>query len=146
MKGFVLNTWYLAVVVAILMMGCGTSPPRSTSQPAMCADSAAAASLASYARRLASDTTAAYRGSRQRYNIPVVPVSDVQIVQDEVICTRASRAYAEANGSAAPIPIIVVGIGRRFIVQDPDYENPNSEFTLNIVLDQDFKVLALFAG
>ncbi len=137
-----------ATFAFLLMVANLVLPSALEGQDSLCApmDDGARGFLV-YANLLARDSAAEMVASRETYGIQPVPESEIEIVSDEVTCTRASELlHAKLNYSGMLRPVRVVRIGTRYIIYDPAYDNSLSEFTPHIVCDDDFRVLALFAG
>lgn len=104
-------------------------------------------SLVYYAQRLATDTDPKLDPVRQRYDISLVPLSEVERVLDPTVCNDAARAYKSAIGLKGKAPDVeVVRIGSRYIVRSPVGKPEGSEFTSHVVLDLDFNEIAVYAG
>ena len=133
----------LPLIVASLALPC-----TLRGQDSLCAPmDDGARGLLVYATLLARDSTSEMVASRETYGIQPVPESEIEIVRDEVTCTRASELlHAKLNYSGMLRPVRVVRIGTRYIIVDPAYDNSSGEFTPHIVCDDDFRVLALFVG
>jgi rhamnose utilization protein RhaD (predicted bifunctional aldolase and dehydrogenase) len=106
------------------------------------------ASLLTYAETLAVSTDPEVVATRTAYDIPAVPVSEVELITDTQTCKQAAREYKnEVGASGKAAPVHVVRIGTRYIVVDPDERGTaESEFVLHVVFDSQFNVLARFAG
>jgi len=123
------------------------SPVPAWAQESLCSENPLWSGLASYGIALATDTTEMNRRTRDRYGIRPVPASEVERVVDEGACEKASRAYGNHVGSEGPLqPVIVIRVGTRYIVLDPEFRIPTSEFLPHLILDQDFQVVAVFAA
>lgn len=134
---------------AVFLFVAGLALPGTLrGQDSLCAPiDAAGRNLLVFGAVLASDSTAEIVSTRELYGILPVPESEVEIVSDEETCTRASTLlHADLEYSGQLRPVTVVRIGTRYIIVDPAYENPASEWTPHIVCDDEFRVLARFAG
>jgi len=104
-------------------------------------------SLVYYAQRLATDTDPKLDTVRQRYDISLVPLTEVERILDPSTCSDAARAYKSAIGLKGKAPDVeVVRIGSRYIVRSPAGKPEGIEFTSHVVLDLEFNEIAVFAG
>ena len=83
---------------------------------------------------------------RESLRILPVPASQVGLVTDQTVCTRASAAYQQyyagvASGFSGRV--YVVRIGTRYAALDPDYPTSIHDPPWHVViLDSDFRPLA----
>lgn len=102
--------------------------------------------LMEYAERLATDPDPVMDETRAAYDITMVPLTEVEAVTDNQLCSKAGREYKKLLGLQGPTPdVYVVRIGNRYIAANHDIESP-SEFTSYLVLDQQMNKVAAFAS
>ena len=102
--------------------------------------------LREYAVLLATEQSPQMDRTRHQYGIVVVPASEVKLVTDTQTCGAAARKYKHVlrkKGKSDHL-VYVVRVGERYIVYDPDEKV--GEFTVHMVFDKHFVLLASFAA
>lgn len=137
------NLGFIGLAVIMLV---SASAEESTGRPlADCLQQDS--SLILYAQRLATDPDPRLDATRQRYDISLVPVSQVVRITNSSICSDAGRAYKSAVGLKGKAPDVeVVRVGDRYIVRSPAGKPEDSEFTSHVVFDLELNEIAVFAG
>jgi hypothetical protein len=139
-------TFMLHTLARLMMIGAHTSIPMCLGTGGGVEPSYAALRVA-YMVKLVTATDSAMSAKRQRYGLPTLQSSDVTLVTDEAICTRAARAYADialAN-PVTPVPVYVIRVGAtRYYVSSP--EVLAGEYSPQLIFSNTFARIAGFAG
>ncbi len=106
------------------------------------------ASLLTWAQKLASDTDEESVKTRSVWGISPVPLSEVELIADSKTCKKAAREYKNATGASGKAKAVhIVRIGTVYVVVDPENRGAaDSEFVPHVVFDQQFDIVAKFAG
>lgn len=85
--------------------------------------------------------------TRTAYKIPVVATTQISVVQTERTCKSALQTYSAAllPTTVKPTRVFVVAVGNVYVVWTP-ISGSTPEWTLHMVLDSKFVILAKFAG
>lgn len=79
------------------------------------------------------------------FKIPVVSPSQVVLVTDERICTKASDAYGPKAGSTEPARVYTIKLGTKgYAVYDPD--QPAGEYRVVMILNTKFTQIGGWTG
>jgi len=76
--------------------------------------------------------------------VPKYRARDVELVTDERICERAGRAYG--GEESPPRRIIVVRVGRSYMVHDPFEPLTAGEWDITVFFDHDWRQISGIAG
>jgi hypothetical protein len=139
-----MNSRMSAVLAAVILVA--VSGVSAAQEPGCRATDENAEGFRDYAVQLATEQSPEMIQTRQTYGIVAVPETEVQIVTDRQTCAAAARKYKHALGEHGKSDrlVYVVRIGERYVVYDPDEKA--GEFTVHMVFDKHFKLLATFAG
>lgn len=134
------------VIMMFAAMALLLAPPAGAQDAGCRPTDEAAQGLREYAILLATEQSQEMIETRRVYGLVAVPESEVLIVTDRKTCAAAARKYQHALGDRGRSDrrVYVVQIGERYIVYDPDERA--GEFTVHMVFDKHFKLLATFAG
>ena len=107
--------------------------PQANSSPCLPASTGSANMLEDY--QFADTTTdAGMIAWRQSIGLPAVPVSQVILVSDTIICRRAVNAFNTNLGTPRHVPAVEVDVVRygstRYIIRDPVYTEGSWHFEL----------------
>lgn len=111
---------------------------RKAHESACVTDTSDTADLLEYARDLADPD------SRRTFNLPQFSATEVRLVADERTCKRAARAYGGADGP--PRRVIVVRMGRLYLVYDPFEPAYAGEWDLRMIFDNSWRLVVSLAG
>lgn len=78
------------------------------------------------------------------FKIPKFSRKEVTLVRDESVCERAGRAYGGAT--SPPRYVVVVRMGRLYMVYDPFEPLAAGEFDITAIFDSDWRTVVLLAG
>jgi hypothetical protein len=98
----------------------------------------------SFAVQLATDADSAWVAKRDRYQVPAVAASEVEVITASSTCRDAKDAYKAEMGYNGNRRVHVVRIGTRFLVMNP--ETTAGDYEQFIVFDDEWVALAVFAG
>lgn len=89
-------------------------------------------------------TTAAAVEWRQSMHLPAVAPSQIVLVSDSIVCSRALSAFNAATQypSGPATNLYLIGVGNVYVASNPHF--PSGEWTQRIVLDSVFNVLASY--
>lgn len=101
--------------------------------------------LIHYARWLATDTDPRLDRLRRRFRIEMVAGSEVEQIDDPMVCRQAGSAYRDALGLAGlPKAVAVIRVGDRYIVTSRVGGSTSRELASAVALDESFRVLSTF--
>jgi hypothetical protein len=97
-------------------------------------------------------TDSAFNADRIIFKLPIVPASQLSLVTQEAVCSKAAAAYASAvsgQGSGLSGRALVVKVGTSatapYVVLDPFFAyDASHQSYVHIVLDSKFNVLSRF--
>lgn len=111
---------------------------RKEHESACVTDTSGTTDLLEYARDLAEAE------SRRTFNLPQFSPAEVRLVADERICERAALAYGGPEGP--PRRVIVVRMGRLYLVYDPFEPLYAGEWDLRMIFDNRWRLVVALAG
>ena len=136
-------------ILLLIVAGLLTLPLTPIVAKAQClpADDASSG-LLTYAQKLATDTDEQSVKTRSVWGISPVPLSEVELITDSKTCKEAAREYKNATGTSGKARAVhIVRIGTVYVVVDPENRGAaDSEFVLHVVFDEQFNIVARFAG
>jgi hypothetical protein len=103
--------------------------------------------LKDYMLRLTSGADTSYEATRQQYQLPLAPATQVQVVTRTKTCKAAAQAYHRAvRGAAAPpisrsVAVIKVGSSRYVVLDPTEHEG---EYQVTVIFNGSFQSLAAF--